>query len=302
MVGQLDVTDPTNTTSYIIQSGGTLNGSMTTSGNTLTIPHNLRAYLANQCATDFSEGVFKSYNFLDRSIQFTLDLSQVGCACNAAVYLVSMPGYKSNQQPDPSTCGDYYCDANTVCGVYCPEMDLVECNQYALQVAAHSCDTPQGKFYPDCDGGGCAINTYKVDPNAYGPGTQYTINTLNPFTVKITFRTSSNSQLSSIETVLSQNSKTFNLTHNDTYCKAGYLSSLTDAFKGMVPTFSYWGNTADTMKWLDIPPCLNTTDCDTNTVAKLSNLIVAEAPKNNNASGLIQWWALIIISVGLLLL
>ena len=52
----------------------------------------------------------------------TMDLSQVGCACNAALYLVSMGAPSAA----PTKCGDYYCDANDVCGVNCPEMDIQE--------------------------------------------------------------------------------------------------------------------------------------------------------------------------------
>jgi hypothetical protein len=29
---------------------------------------------------------------LDKTLSYTVDISQVGCACNAALYLVKMPG------------------------------------------------------------------------------------------------------------------------------------------------------------------------------------------------------------------
>ena len=49
---------------------------------------------------------------LGQSLSYTIDLSEVGCSCNAALYLVSMPGFnRSNPLPDPRG-GDYYCGAN----------------------------------------------------------------------------------------------------------------------------------------------------------------------------------------------
>jgi len=272
-VGQITVEDNAGPT-YIIQTGGTSMGGMSVSGSALTVKHSYRGYFAKTCVNAFEPTVFKSYNFLDGSITFTADLSQVGCACNAALYLVAMPAYNSNQQPDPTKCGDYYCDANDVCGLWCPEMDLFEANNRAMQVTPHKCDTPQGKFYPHCDGGGCGINTYKTNPNGYGYGTQYTINTQLPFVVSISFITSNN-VLSEIHTVISQNGKTFDFSHNDARCGNGYLASMTNAFKGgMLPTFSYWGSTAATMSWLDIPPCTNNDNCNTGTTVTFSNIKV----------------------------
>ena len=51
-----------------------------------------------------------------------------------------MPGYNGGGKPDPTSKGTYYCDANAVDGVYCPEMDIMEANRFAFAVTPHKCD------------------------------------------------------------------------------------------------------------------------------------------------------------------
>jgi len=256
------------------ESGGTKYGGLAISGGTLKVNHGVRAYFGGSCVTSFTSSMYKGTlpPLLDKTIAYTVDLSQANCACNAALYLVAMPAINSSSQPDPTKCGDYYCDANKVCGIECPEIDLMEANTRAWQSTPHKCDG-NGPYYPSCDGGGCGRNTYRLNPNAYGPGSNYIINTQSPFDASFTFG-SSGGQWNRMTTVLSQNGKNFTITHDDS-CGGGYLESLTPALQaGMVVAISYWGDTASTMSWLDIPPCSTTENCNTNTQFTVSNFRV----------------------------
>ena len=70
---------------------------------------------------------------LDRSLSFTIDLSSVGCGCNAAVYLVAMD--------KPSSIGSNYCDIqgfDLEDMEACTELDLLEGNVKALQSTLHT--------------------------------------------------------------------------------------------------------------------------------------------------------------------
>ena len=49
--------------------------------------------------------------------------------------------------------GDFYCDDNSVCGVHCDEIDLLEANRHAIRVTAHGANVAAGlggpQFRPD---------------------------------------------------------------------------------------------------------------------------------------------------------
>jgi len=274
IAGQFNINNKgTQTAVTVPQSGGTKTGGISVSGNSIKISHNVRGYFGNSCVTSFQPTMYYNLSLLDKTLSYTVDLSQANCGCNAAVYLVSMPAYNQGGSPDATKCGDYYCDANNVCGILCPEIDIMEANVRAWQSTPHKCNAPTNHYYSSCDGGGCAKNTYKLDQNSYGPGSNYQINTNSPFQVNVTYSTSGG-QLNKITTVLGQASKSFTITHDDS-CGGGYLESLTDALSaGMVLAFSYWGDTAATMSWLDIPPCSSTENCNTGTSFTISDFAI----------------------------
>lgn len=75
---------------------------------------------------DDPEG-FYTPNLLGGSIEYDVDLSQMGCGCIAAFYLVKSPAKDEGGNFD-NTDGFYYCDAQAVTGQYCPEFDIMEAN------------------------------------------------------------------------------------------------------------------------------------------------------------------------------
>ena len=42
---------------------------------------------------------------MNKVFSYSIDVSNVGCHCNAAAYFINMPGNNAG-------AGDYYCDAN----------------------------------------------------------------------------------------------------------------------------------------------------------------------------------------------
>ena len=124
-----------------------------TGGDKIEIPFGGRLYLSNSYSLD-PENYFKP-NFLGATVEYEVDLSQLECNCVAAFYLVSMPGKKADGSDDPSEDMKYYCDANQVGGVYCPEFDIMEANTYSYRSTPHPCSAPDANgHYTQCDRGG----------------------------------------------------------------------------------------------------------------------------------------------------
>eukprot|EP01012_Entosiphon_sulcatum_P009107 TRINITY_DN15044_c0_g1_i2.p1 TRINITY_DN15044_c0_g1~~TRINITY_DN15044_c0_g1_i2.p1 ORF type:complete len:343 (+),score=65.74 TRINITY_DN15044_c0_g1_i2:350-1378(+) len=273
IIGPLNVTDGQPKTAFLASGSKTITIS---DAGVVTVPHNNGAAIASECSSTFQPDMFYRLNLLGRTITFTTDLSRTTCACNAAFYLTLRPAHTPDQQPDPTKCGDYYCDANHSCGAWCPEIDIMEANKYAFQGTMHECDPPEGNYYTQCDRIGCGKNTYRTSPQAYGPGANYTIDTRAAFDVSASFVPNAQGQLAQVITELRQQGRAFRMVHDDT-CGTGYLASLTEPLRqGFAITASYWGTNGSRMSWLDVPPCDKAVPCDEATQFGFSNIRVVD--------------------------
>ena len=78
--------------------------------------------------------------------------------------------------------GDFYCDANAVCGVRCAEIDLLEGNTHALRATAHHATDANGLG----SGLGGSLVAQLLSAAEYGPG-RTTVDTRRPFRVSVFF-------------------------------------------------------------------------------------------------------------------
>lgn len=164
---RLTITEDGEQTIVWVKSAGKNNRGITVTGGNLTMEHGPRAYLVSDCSTSVTPATFKKLLWNDsKTLSYTVDLSQVGCACNAALYMVAMP------YSDKDTCGDYYCDANFK-GCHCPEMDIRAPSHACLPTRRtlqltpwHRCSTCRGGEHARV--GGHATQLHRPQAPLYG--------------------------------------------------------------------------------------------------------------------------------------
>jgi len=222
-----------------------------------------RAYFADSCeAGRFDNTQYLALNLLAKTFRYTVDLNGAGCGCNAALYLTSM-----YQNMNKSTCGDYYCDANAVCGVRCAEIDIQEANLYSWHSTLHAAADNSG-LGEGIGGGGSMWNGPRdISKSDYGPGARC-VDTNWPFAVATSFPVDASGDLSSMDVVLSQQGSPCNLTMS----VGGYkgMQELSEALRaGMTPIVSYWSS--NNMLWLDGPGKDHRGPCPTDNATKCSD-------------------------------
>lgn len=149
---------------------------------------------------------------VNQELSFDVDMSNLPCGMNAALYLGEMEsdGGRATYNPAGATYGTGYCDAQCYVptwlngalntegrGACCNEMDVWESNSRATTLVPHPCKVPG--FYGCegeecsletgvCDKYGCGYNPYALgDQGYYGLGSNFTIDTNRVFTVTTQF-------------------------------------------------------------------------------------------------------------------
>jgi len=235
---------------FLAGTGGSVDG------DTMTIHHDAGFTIFTNKEKYWEPDNIEEFKLLGKIISYRVDLSKVGCACNLAFYLISMPAVDPQGKPSPGTNRQgqppYYCDANMVGGQWCPEIDIMEANNHAFQATLHRCDPPLDQHYSFCDRGGCEQTT-RTKAHAYGPGSEYNIDTTKPFDVDTEFL-KNDGVLSGMRTTMRQAGRQEVMEHSN--CNKAYLAKLSEAMAtGMSLRITYWGGEAQTMAWMDVPPC-----------------------------------------------
>ncbi|KAL4869615.1 hypothetical protein BDV12DRAFT_208408 [Aspergillus spectabilis] len=200
---------------------------VTTSGSKLTLTQYLnqngtlnavspRVYLVAE------DEDYNTLHLLNQEFTFDVDVSQLPCGMNGALYLSEMhaDGGRSPLNPAGAGYGTGYCDAQCYItpwingeaninshGSCCNEMDIWEANSRATGLTPHACtytepglhectsdeecNGPTGENDSVCDKWGCSFNPYALGARDYY-GLDLTVDTTKPFTVVTQFLTSDN--------------------------------------------------------------------------------------------------------------
>eukprot|EP00421_Protoceratium_reticulatum_P012673 CAMPEP_0168383916 /NCGR_PEP_ID=MMETSP0228-20121227/14145_1 /TAXON_ID=133427 /ORGANISM="Protoceratium reticulatum, Strain CCCM 535 (=CCMP 1889)" /LENGTH=476 /DNA_ID=CAMNT_0008397073 /DNA_START=44 /DNA_END=1471 /DNA_ORIENTATION=+ len=201
-----------------------------------------RVYLSEQCTEgDHNNENYMALKLLGRTLKYTTDVSLAGCGCNAALYLVSM-----RQNYEISSCNDFYCDANKVCGVACAEVDIQEASKRAWHSTLHA--SFDGSGLGGGYGGGAGWNGPRdFTSQQFAPGAAC-IDTSLPIDVAVSFPMDPAGNLQAMEVTLTQKGKNCPLTIN--VAQYEHMADIQKALAdGMTPVISYWKS--GDMLWMD---------------------------------------------------
>jgi len=209
----------------------------------------VRAFVTLEALEEMPPGNYYNFTLFNKELSYDVDLSLVGCSCNAALFFTSMPGYSKNGTPAHGDFNPYYCDANDVGGVWCWEYDSIEANKHAMHVTPHKCNGPASSHISHCDRAGCSTSAVDVSRTSMCPDDACTIDTRRPFRVVQRFEGDAEGEkLVSISNKLVQEDRVFEMA----VCDPTYLQEMSSAFKGnMVMVFQLWGEGWEKMSWLD---------------------------------------------------
>jgi len=237
-----------NIGSVNVQGYGSVNVISNTPGNVYMVDNGFtmhgggRVYLAT--GWDIGDPyTYWSADLKNKHFGYSINVANVGCKCNAAMYWINMPGYDGDH-PTAGPGGDYYCDANFVNDNWCPEYDTYEGNAETTNVALHRCDYVPPNDYSSCDRGGCGTNACDGAPHSYCRGC--TIDTNNWHYI-------SHSQIFSGDKMVTSNHYYEQDGKTATFDACGdpkYIEDMGYSLGGTVPCFSLWDMGCDET-WLD---------------------------------------------------
>ena len=180
--------DGVETTKYVVSDG------CTGADKSFTCPPGNKGYLVNDPWLDIDEPNMFKPNLLGATVEYDIDLSKADCGCLDKLSLAAMPATIGDSGYDRSD-RLYYCDANIEKkGAHCSEVNLMKANKYALETVMRNC-------YKQYHGEGMdqtvevkcshadsmASSEWFQDKKAYGPGSEYTIDTRKPVHIRHEF-------------------------------------------------------------------------------------------------------------------
>ena len=185
---------------------------------------------------------YQSFNVLNKQFIMTVDVSQLPCGLNGAVYLAEMPldgglnslntagaafgtGYGDAQCPKDIKYIRGFTNLNGT-GACSNEFDLWEANSQSTAFTAHPCKIPSvfpcthdgdcgegtKRYEGVCDKDGADFNPFRNNQaSLYGPGSSYSVDTTKPFDVITQFITqdhTASGKLVQVKRLYRQNGKT----------------------------------------------------------------------------------------------
>jgi cellulose 1,4-beta-cellobiosidase len=200
---------------------------VTTSGNSATLRYVTGSNVGSRLyVLDEDKKRYKGFNLVNRELVYDIDMKDVPCGLNGALYFIEMPldgglnalnqagapygvGYFDAQCPTDIKYINGFVNINNT-GACAIEMDIWEANREANAFTPHSCMLLDGRpmigGYPClndlecgrgpnrykgvCDKSGADHNSFRSgDENLYGYGKQFRVNTEKPFRVITQFIT-----------------------------------------------------------------------------------------------------------------
>ena len=213
---------------------------VTTSGNSATLKYVTGSNVGSRLyVLDEDKKRYKGFNLVNRELVYDIDMKDVPCGLNGAIYSVEMTlngyladygvGYGDAQMPTDIKYINGFVNINNT-GAASIEMDYFEANRESVAFTPHSCkfngqslrgvkpclndvDCGRGsnRYKGWCDKDGLDYNPYRLgDTELYGFGSQYKVNTQKPFQVITQFLTkdgTDNSDILMIKRVYQQDGK-----------------------------------------------------------------------------------------------